>query len=159
MDGKKSRTSARPGPAQRSNPNGPNTPTPSSRRPINTPGQVRPNPNQAVPGPGTPANRGSMSPQQMMLVNQAREQVRDGPGVLPVPQKKWYGESRPQPSLERGRKSRKADLALRSGSAGGSDHLADKLMGEDPCKSTVPFIPHEVGSRGYPADGPASVER
>ena len=71
------------------NVNGPNTPTPSSRRPVNASIAGQPNPAQ----PGTPVNPVSMSPQQLMLVNQAREQVRDGPGVLPVPQKKWYGES------------------------------------------------------------------
>lgn len=38
-------------------------------------------------------NMATMSPQQLRILDQAREQVRDGPGVLPVPQKRWYGES------------------------------------------------------------------
>jgi hypothetical protein len=69
------------------------------RSPANPNLNVNPNANANIgarPGqPGTPMtpNMATMSPQQLRILDQAREQVRDGPGVLPVPQKRWYGES------------------------------------------------------------------
>ncbi|KAH8089314.1 hypothetical protein HD553DRAFT_305717 [Filobasidium floriforme] len=123
------RASARPTPGQvqgQARGQQPNTPTPASRlsanqnpnsarmqirSPANPNLNINPNANANIgarPGqPGTPMtpNMATMSPQQLRILDQAREQVRDGPGVLPVPQKRWY------------------------------DHLADKLMGEDPSTS------------------------
>lgn len=82
---------------------------------------VTPNQNPAV---GSPVPAQAQAQMQML---QRQSMTSSMQPVLPTPTKKWYGTYRAR------------HVRVRVGGADGlvccADHLADRLLGDDPCKS------------------------